>query len=68
VYVVDWFKQSVQPFERGKFDSFKGSSWAAPVDHLGVLELVDGLGQSIVIALPTLPTEGSMPASAERSE
>ena len=37
------------------------------MDGLGFVEAVDGFGERIVIAVPTLPTEGSMPASAKRS-
>ena len=38
------------------------------MDDLGLVEAVDGFGESIVVRKsPTLPTEGSTPASARRS-
>ena len=55
--VADGFEQSaviepVDPFERGVLDSFKRRSpGAAPMDDLGLIEVVDGLGQSVVIAV-----------------
>jgi transposase InsO family protein len=37
------------------------------MDDLGLAETVDRLRESIVITAPTLPTEGSTPASTNRS-
>jgi hypothetical protein len=37
------------------------------MDDLSFVEAVDRLGESIVIVSPTLPTDGSTPASARRS-
>ena len=37
------------------------------MDDLGLVEAVGGFGESIVVESPTLPTEGSTPASARRS-
>jgi hypothetical protein len=45
----------------------KPVSTAVATLHLGLVEAIDGLGQGIVVASPTLPTDGSMPASARRS-
>jgi hypothetical protein len=37
------------------------------MDDLGLVETVDRLGESIVITVAELPTEGSTPASTNRS-
>jgi hypothetical protein len=37
------------------------------MNHLDLVQPVDGLGQRVVVAVPLLPAEGSMPASASRS-
>ena len=54
--VADGLQQSpvvepVHPFQLCELDGFKGSPWSAPVDHLGLVKPVDGLGQGIVIAV-----------------
>ena len=67
--------EPVDPFERGVFDGFKAAPRSTPVDHLGLVEAVDRLGQSPFDKLrtglsqlsPALPTDGSIPASARRS-
>ena len=41
--------EPVDPFEGGELD---GSPGPAPVDHLGLVESVDALGQGIVVAVP----------------
>jgi hypothetical protein len=43
--------EPVNPFERGVLDSFEAAPGSAPVDHLGFLESVDRLGQSVVVAV-----------------
>jgi hypothetical protein len=43
--------EPVDPFERGIFDSFEAAPRSTPVDHLGLVEAVDGLGQSVVVAV-----------------
>ena len=53
--VSDRFEQSpvvepVDPLERGIFDGFEAAPRPASVDHLGFVEAVDGLGQSVVVA------------------
>jgi uncharacterized protein (DUF2237 family) len=37
------------------------------VDEFGLVQAFNGLGQGIVVAVATLPTEGSTPASARSS-
>jgi hypothetical protein len=37
------------------------------VDHLGLVQTVDGLGERIAVGRPTLLTERSMPTSARRT-
>jgi len=39
------------PFQRGVLDGLVGAPRAAPVDDLGLVEAVDGLGQGVVIAV-----------------
>jgi len=43
--------EPVDPFERGIFDSFEAAPKPAQVDHLGSVEAVDRLGQSVVITV-----------------
>jgi hypothetical protein len=54
--ISDWFEQApivepVDPFERGKFHGFRAAPGAASVDHLGLKQAVDGISESIVIAV-----------------
>ncbi len=35
----------------GELDGFEVSPWPAPMDHLGLVETVDGFGESIVIGI-----------------
>ena len=49
--VADGFEQPtvVEPvdlFERGVLDGLEAAPRSAPVDHLGLVQAVDGLGQS----------------------
>ena len=37
------------------------------MDHLGLVEAIDRFGEGVIVSSPTLPTEGSIPASASRS-
>jgi hypothetical protein len=39
--------EPVDPFERGELDTLERPPWPAAVDDLGLLETVDGLGESI---------------------
>lgn len=59
--------KTIDPFEGFQLFFLQGSPRAAPPDHLCFVKAVDGLGQSVVIALPTLPWDGSMPAFTDRS-
>ena len=43
--------EPVDPFERGDFDGLKRPPWPAPMDDLGLVEAVDGLGECVVIAV-----------------
>ena len=43
--------EPVDPFERGELDGFERAPWPTPVDHLGLVEAVDGLGQGVVVAV-----------------
>ena len=59
--------EPVHPFQRGELDGLERAPRSAPMDDLGLVETVDGFGEGVVIKSPTLPTEGSTPASARRS-
>ncbi len=39
------------PFERGEFDSLLAFPWCPPVNQLGLVQTVDGLGQGVVVAV-----------------
>ena len=43
--------EPVDPFEAGELDGFERPPGPAPVDHLGLVEAVDGLGQRVVVAV-----------------
>ena len=58
--------EPIDPYEGGEFDTLEGFP-GAPVDEFGLVEAVDGLGERVVVKSPTLPTDGSIPASARRS-
>ena len=54
--VTDRFAQPpmvepVGPFNRVVLDGFEAAPGSAPVDHHGFVEAVDGLGQSVVVAV-----------------
>jgi len=59
--------EPVDPFERGDFDGLEGPPQPTPMDDLRLIEAVDCLGECVATASPTLPTDGSIPASASRS-
>ena len=44
--------EPVDPFESGELDGFDVSPRPAPVDHLGLVETVDALGQGVVVTVP----------------
>src|SRR6476469_5676461 len=43
--------EPVDPFERGVLDRFEAAPRSTPVNHLGLVEAVDRLGQSVVVAV-----------------
>src|SRR5215208_3870517 len=49
------FVEPVDPFEGGELDRFEAAPGAAPMDHLGFVEAVDGFGEGIVVAVPDAP-------------
>ena len=50
--------EPIDPFKGGELDSLEVSPWSAPVDHLGLVETVDGFGESIVIGISDAPDRG----------
>jgi hypothetical protein len=71
-YVADGLQEPsvvepVHPFQRRELDGFERPPRPTSMDDLSFVETVDRLGESIVVLSPTLPTDGSMPASAKRS-
>ena len=71
--------EPVDPFQRGALDGLEAAPRAAAMDDLGLEEPNDRLGEGVVAGFglrpargqaslsPTLPTDGSIPASARRS-
>ncbi len=53
--------EPVDPFERCELDFFEVSPRAVRANDLCLVKAVDGLGEGIVVRIPTVPTEGSMP-------
>ena len=45
----------VDPFERRELDGLQRFPWSAPMDHLGLVKTVDGLGERVVIAVANTP-------------
>ena len=43
--------EPVDPFEGGHLDGFEVAPRAASMDHLGLVEAVDGLGQRVVVGI-----------------
>ena len=43
--------EPVDPFQRRELDGLEAAPWPAPMDHLGLVETVDGFGESIVIGI-----------------
>ena len=41
--------EPVDPFQGGEIDRLEAAPWSAPMDHLGLVEAIDGLGESIVV-------------------
>ena len=44
--------EPVHPLQRRELDSLERPPWPTPVDDLGLVETIDGFGESIVIAVP----------------
>ncbi len=70
--VADRLKESLMiepshPFEGGEFQRFDRFPRCPAMDQLRLVKAVAGFGQGVVVAVPLLPTEGWMPASAKRS-
>ena len=68
--ISDRFEQAtivelVDPYESGEFHRLGSAPRATPVDHLGFEQAVSASALSKLS--PTLPTDGSMPASRRRS-
>ena len=56
-YIADGFHdpsvvEPIDPFEGGELDGLEVSPWSAPVDHLSLVETVDGFGEGIVVGIP----------------
>src|SRR6201984_1128118 len=43
--------EPVHPFQGRELDGFGASPWPAPMDHLGLVETADGLGESVAIGI-----------------
>ncbi len=43
--------EPIDPFEGGELDGLEAAPWPAPMDHLGLVETVDGFGEGIVIGI-----------------
>ena len=50
--------EPVDPFEGREFNGFEGSPWSTPMDHLGLVEAVDRLGESVVVAVADAADRG----------
>jgi len=57
--------EPVHPFQRGVLDGLEGPPRATPVDHLGLVEAVDRLGQGVVIAVTDAADRGLDPGFGE---
>ena len=59
--------EPVHPLEGCELDGLEVAPRSASMDDFGLVEAIDRFGEGVVVELPTLPTEGSIPASARRS-
>ena len=59
--------EPVDPVQGRELHGVEAFPWPSAMNDLGFVEPVDSLGDRVGITVPTLPTEGSMPASASRS-
>ena len=55
------------PFERREFQGLLRLPGRPSMYQFALVEAVARLGQSVVVAVPLLPNDGSTPASASRS-
>ena len=57
--------EPIDPFEGGEFHCFGVAPGSAPVDHLGLEQAVDRLGQGVVIAVADAADRGLDPRFGE---
>ena len=50
--------EPIDPFQGGELDGLEAAPWPAPVDHLGLVETVDGFGEGIVIGISDTADRG----------
>src|SRR5205807_10582372 len=43
--------EPIDPFQGRELDGLEAAPWPAPMDHLGLVETVDGFGESIVVGI-----------------
>ena len=59
--------EPVGPFECRELDGLEGTPGSAPMDHLGLEQADDGLGERIIVAVADAADGGLDAASARRS-
>lgn len=52
--------EPVDPFEGGVFHGIKRAPWTTPVDHLGLEQPIDRLGQGIVVTISDAAYRGGL--------
>ena len=50
--------EPVDPFEGSELDRLEGAPWAPPVDDFSLVKAIDGLGQSVVVAVSDTANRG----------
>jgi hypothetical protein len=55
----------VAPFESGELDSLEGSPRPAPINDLGLVKSVDGLGEGVVVAVAIAANGGFDPSFSQ---
>ena len=43
--------EPIDPFQGGELDGLEAAPWPAQMDYLGLVETVDGFGESVVIGI-----------------
>jgi hypothetical protein len=43
--------EPIDPFESVELDGLEAAPWPAPMDHVGLVETVDGFGESVVMGI-----------------